>query len=202
MSTSKKKTKTVKTSGAVAAKKAEQIKAVQRKIIENPSLSVSRAIREVGMSEYAATHPSTLTDSPLWVELLDTYLPNTDVLMTHRNLLRASRIDHMQFIADGEGIHDADITEMFAELGCTVRKIIHRETGARDVYFWSPDNKARATALDMVYKMRGSYVADKAAVAFSLAALAKLRDGNTLPAADSAPQLEQIPDAPQLPRAV
>lgn len=185
-----------KVRGVVDEKRRAQVAAVATKLIENPSLPLGAVIREVGLSEYAATHPSTLTNTKEWGEMMDEYLPSIDVLSTHRGLLRASRLDHMTFMATAEGITDDDIHEMFAELNCKVRRIIHRDNGARDVYFWSPDNKARATALELVYKLRGSFAVDKAAVAFSLVALAKMRD------AQDAPKLPPASDTPQLPRAV
>jgi hypothetical protein len=123
-------------------------------------------------------------NTPEWSELLDAYLPQGDLLETHKTLLKASRIDHLVFTRDGEPTDD-EIGIMLAEVGCKLRKIVHGET-QRHVYFFAPDNKARANALEMAYKLRGSFAADKAAVAFSLAALARIRaesDTKALPPA-------------------
>jgi len=59
-----------------------------------------------------------------------------------------------------ETLKDADIIEMLAEVGCTVRKIVHGEM-ARHVYFWSPDNQTQQKVLDMAYKLTGSYAPEK-----------------------------------------
>lgn len=188
-----KKAKTHRVSrGTRSEKRRAQVAAVAAKVVAHPSLKIADAIREVGLSEHMAEHPSILTSTPEWSELLDSYLPQGEVLEAHRGLLRASRVEHMQFIQAEEGIHDEDITEMYKEIGCRVKKIIHRTTGARDVYYYAPDSKARANALDMVYKLRGSYAVDKAAVAFSLASLARMRD---TPALD-APRDSRTPQLP------
>jgi hypothetical protein len=145
-------------------------------------MSVGNAAREAGLSEYIAVNPRVLTQSVEWADALEQYLPQGELLSTHKGLLKASRIDHMTFIAEQADFLDDDIKTMLTELNCTVRKIIHRDTGARDVYFWSPDNKARTSALDLAYKLRGSYAVDKASVMFSLASLAKLRlEGGSTP---------------------
>lgn len=177
-----------------SARKEMRVREIFKKVAEDPSKSVGSAMLEVGYSESSALTPSLITKSELWLELLDKHLPNTLAMETHVNLLKASRVDHMTFIAAQEGIHDADINEMFLEIGCKVRKIIHRDNGARDVYFFMPDNKARAAALDMLYKLRTAYGADKAAAAFSLAKLAAMRDAPDTPLEDAGR------NAPRLPR--
>lgn len=196
----KKKKRPTYRAATVKAKNAARAKAVARKLIANPSMPVSTAIRAVGGSEFAATHPSLITKDASFQELIDHYLPQGEILETHRGLLKAASIDHMvfadgprneneaaQFMADHNAkatdgtiftrddiLTDDDIREMLKEKNCEVRRISRTER-SRHVYFWSPDSRARKDALDMAYKLRGSYAADKAAVAFSLAALAKLR---------------------------
>ena len=146
--------------------------------------------------------------------MIDEYLPRGELLETHRGLLRASRIDHMIF-ADGpkdetqcaefiasrneklkpedhpytrdDVLTDDDIRAMLDEKNCTVRRISRTEN-SRHVYFFSPDNKARKEALEMAYKLRGDFAGDKAAVAFSLVALAEAQRA-ALQSAPSAPSL-------------
>lgn len=198
-------------------------RAVMEKIRENPGVRVSDAIRMAGYSESLAVHPSVVTKSAPFIDLLNEYLPEGDLLETHRGLLKAARIDHMVF-ADGpkdddaavvwvankneketgaqvwsreDVLTDQDITDMLAEKNCTVRRISRTEN-SRHVYFWSPDSKSRTGALDMAYKLKGSYAADKASVAFSLAALARLRGGSpdtpTLPAPIDMPAIAAADD--------
>lgn len=177
----------------VSAGKDLRVREVFKKVSEDPSKSVGQAMREIGYSDTTSAIPTIVTNTDLWRDLLDKYLPNTLAMETHTNLLKASRVDHMTFIAAQEGILDADINEMFQEIGCKVRKIIHRDNGARDVYFFMPDNKARAAALDMLYKLRTAYGADKAAAAFSLAKLAAMRDAPETPLEDNARNTPRLP---------
>lgn len=51
---------------------------------------------------------------------------------------------------------DQEIVDMLAEVNCRVKRIVHGNT-ARHVYFWTLDAKARKDALDMAYKIKGSY---------------------------------------------
>lgn len=200
----------------VEIKRATRARVVAAKMVEDPSLSVGEAIRAVGLPESMATHPAQVVNTPEWNELLDQMLPRGELLATHKGLLRASRIDHMIF-ADGpktaedgrawiaarneklkpsdepytidDALTDDDIRAMLEEKNCTVRRISRTEN-SRHVYFWSPDNKARQAALDSAYKLRGDFAADKAAVAFSLVALANSqREAARLDEAQSTPQL-------------
>lgn len=200
----------------IEIKRATRARVVAAKMIENPSFSVGEAIRSVGLPESIATHPAQIVNTPEWNTLLDEMLPRGELLETHRGLLRASRIDHMIF-ADGprtaeDGIvwlaernakikpedspytiddvlTDDDIRAMLDEKNCAVRRI-SRTQNSRHVYFFAPDNKARNSALEMAYKLRGDFAGDKAAVAFSLVALAE---------AQRAASLNQAPDMPSLP---
>lgn len=209
----------VKKTTATEKRRALRAQVVAAKMVENPSLSVGEAIRAVGLPESMATHPAQVVNTPEWNELLDQMLPRGELLATHKGLLRASRIDHMIF-ADGpktaedgrawiaarneklkpsdepytidDALTDDDIRAMLEEKNCTVRRISRTEN-SRHVYFWSPDNKARQAALDSAYKLRGDFAADKAAVAFSLVALANSqREAARLDEAQSTPQLPKI----------
>lgn len=184
------------------AARSVQAKLIAAKMIETPSLSVSGAAKQLGITS-VAVHPALVTKSVEWNDLLDEMLPRAELLETHRGLLKASRIEHLTFTRDGEP-SDEEIILMLKEVNCVVRKIVHGEQ-ARHVYFFAADNRARKEGLEMAYKLRGDFAADKAAVAFSLAALASARDGSLLPnAADDATIRIEPPAAraPQLPPAV
>lgn len=156
----------------------------QKKAIENlvgNGGNVTAAMREAGYAEATVNTPGKLTKSKTWKELMGEFLPDQDLAQVHRGLLNSHRIDHMVFplgpadeeeadILAEEGIEgsaqerttltDAEITELLATVNCTVRKIVHGRT-ARHVYFWSPDAKAKTSALDMAYKLKGKYAAEK-----------------------------------------
>ena len=152
--------------------------------------SVGAAMREAGYSAVTADTPKKLTESKAFKEIFGEYITDEDLAQKHKELLNASRLDHMTFpmgpqtekekkvldamdvekpiksILEAEqalqrtDLTDDDIVAMLRELNCTVRRIVHGQT-ARHVYFWSADNKARKDALDMAYKHRGAYAPEK-----------------------------------------
>jgi hypothetical protein len=164
-----------------------QIKAIER-VVENHG-NISKSMREAGYPEITAKNPKNLTESKAWQDFIEEYLPDIDLASKHKELLNASRLDHMVFATgprnegdrldwlkrrraeyeekgrefkeeEQECLTDEDIKIMLADVNCKVRRIVHRET-ARDVYFWSADNQARDKALDKAYKLKGSYAAEK-----------------------------------------
>ncbi len=68
--------------------------------------------------------------------------------------------DDKRLKAERTTLTDKEIIAMLAEVNCKVRRIVHGET-ARHVYYWAADNKARKDALDMAYKIRGTYAPEK-----------------------------------------
>lgn len=147
-------------------------------------------MREAGYSHHTADNPSTLTKTLVWQELVNHYLPDTNLLEQHKRLLNATKIEHMIFPlgprddmhpflsgggdkSDSEEIEDEEtefqerttltdqeIVDLLAEVNCKVRRIVHGNT-ARHVYFWAQDSKALKEGLDMAYKLKGSYAAEK-----------------------------------------
>jgi hypothetical protein len=154
------KTKAGKNNGAHSVRRAVQARAVVSKLVENPSRPVGDILHEIGASKNLETHPAKITTSIEFQELLNEYLPAGEVLEAHKGLLRAARVDHLVFPKDESVISDEEITAMLDQVNCKVRKIAHGEQ-ARHVYFFSPDNRARKDAIDMAYKLRGSYAEDK-----------------------------------------
>ncbi len=127
-----------------------------------------------------------ITNSKTWTELMEIYISDDDLSQKHKELLNATRLDHMVFVtgprdekealriddearekATKEGkeyktidyITDEDIRQMLADVSCKVRRIVHSET-ARHVYFWSADNKSRKDAIEMGYKLKGRFGTD------------------------------------------
>ncbi len=148
---------------------------------------MSMAIRDTGLySEEVALNPHKITNSKTWTELMEIYISDDDLSQKHKELLNATRLDHMVFVtgprdekealriddearekATKEGkeyktidyITDEDIRQMLADVSCKVRRIVHSET-ARHVYFWSADNKSRKDAIEMGYKLKGRFGTD------------------------------------------
>lgn len=157
-------------------------KAVFDKVV-NGGKSISAAMRESGYSATTAQKTEKITATLGWKELMKKHLSDESLSKAHEELLHAKKLDHMVFppfrhkedddqddgddasdenIGEdfGEQLTDADIRTMLTDVGCTVRKIVHGEQ-ARHVYFWSMNDKARKDALDMAYKLKGHYEAEK-----------------------------------------
>lgn len=156
-----------------------QIKAIQ--IMAENGGNGSQAMIAAGFSPATAKTPSKLTSSKAFQELANEFLPDDLLLGRHQRLLNAHRLDHMvfplgpktrdlkkpakkltaaqQILQEQEdklhtSLTDKEIIKMLADLGCSVRRIVHGEQG-RHVYFWSPDNKAQHAAIDLGYRVRG-----------------------------------------------
>jgi len=150
--------------------------------------NVSKAMKQAGYSDAMAHNPQKLTESKAWPQLMEEFLSEESLAKAHKELMHAKRLDHMVFplgpesraealdlskmqpeiktMLDAEQamqmtpLTDDDIKDLLASVNCTVRKIVHGQTG-RHVYFWSMDARARKDALDMAYKLRGSYAPEK-----------------------------------------
>lgn len=97
------------------------------------------------------------TQSKSFKDLIDQYLPEEELLITHASMKNSRRLDHMVFPTS---VEDDVIAELLASTNCILRKVVHGEQ-AKHAYFWSPDNRARKDALDMAYKIRGMYAPEK-----------------------------------------
>jgi len=137
---------------------------------------------EAGYSPNTATKPNQLLKSKTFQELLEEAMPDSDLADIHKGLLTSMKMEHMVFplgpkgeddvnlsgsrsntdnAIEASGLHverttltDAEIKAMLAEVGGTVRRIVHGDT-ARHVYFWAADSKARQDALKLAYDLKG-----------------------------------------------
>lgn len=66
-------------------------KATAQKLLENPRLSVSEAMRQSGYSPETAKVPSDLTRSKGWKELMEKHLPDDKLLTKHEEALEATK---------------------------------------------------------------------------------------------------------------
>lgn len=120
--------------------------------------NMADAMRKAGYSEEYANNPQKMKRTKTFQELLDQYLPEKKVVQVHRELLGAAKIDHATFPLS---MSDDEIKEVIESIkGCQIKKFKHGET-ATHVWYWVADNKARQAAIDMVYKLRGNYAAEK-----------------------------------------
>lgn len=155
--------------------------------------SVSRAMVESGYSPASAKNPQLLTTSQQWKKILEEELSDKLLGNVHKDLINAHTLAHMIFPLGPKGeddlnlsgaqpnndvtheedkelkaerttLTDQEIKEMLLEVGCKVKRIVHGEQ-ARHVYFWSPDNAARQSALNLAYKLKGHFAPEKHLVA-------------------------------------
>ncbi len=117
----------------------------------------SRAMRKVGYSKGTSKNPKNLTNSKAWAELMEEFLPDSLVAETHQRLLKASGVDHMVFPLDAT---DEEIIDLLNEANCVVKRFMHSETQTH-VWYFVADNNARKSAIDMAYKLKGKYAAEK-----------------------------------------
>jgi len=133
----------------------KQKKACER-VVENGG-NVSKSMKEAGYSKNTAKNPKKLTDSDGWQELMDKYLPDNDLAIRHKELLNATRLEHMVF---PKSVKDKEIKSLLESVNCNVRKIQHGDQ-ANHAWFWAKDNIALKSALDLAYKLKGKYSAEK-----------------------------------------
>jgi hypothetical protein len=101
-----------------------------QKVLENPSMGVSRAMLEVGYAPTTAENPRELTDSKAWHDLVDKHLPDSILVTRHLELLN-KRESHV--VSAGPGLGSSiEMTDQ-------------------------PDTAAVTKALDMAYKLKRKY---------------------------------------------
>lgn len=111
----------------------------------------------LGYAPSYAKNVSKVRSSKSFAALLEEYMPDDDVLEQHNDLMRSRKLDHMMFPTN---IEDEEIAVLLADVNCVLRKVVH-SAQAKHAYFWSPDNRARKDALDMIYKLKGKYAPEK-----------------------------------------
>lgn len=125
------------------------------KMVENGSTyagkSLGQLMIEAGYSPNTARAPTKITKSKGFMELVDEFLPDNELMEIHEGLLKAKAIDHLVFPL---AMSDEEITELVESVGGTVRKFKHGET-ANHVWFWAPHTKARQDALKLAYDVKG-----------------------------------------------
>ena len=113
----------------------------QQKALDNVVANggnVTKAMRDAGYSENTINTPQKLTESRAWKDIMGEYLPDELLVSIHEKLLTKEEVIVRNNMSNGE--------------------IEVIPTGQIDV-------QAVKAALDMAYKLKGSYAAEKAVVA-------------------------------------
>lgn len=151
-------------------------KILAKKVLENIGKqkgrkSLSRAMREAGYSETYSNNPQVLENTKSFQELLTQYLPDSLLMESHQKLFKASKLTEYEF---DPGVSEKEVKKIVnVEWNCRLVKIVNKMWGdnlhSRIAYFFIPDNRAVKDALDMGYKLKGSYAAQKIEVKDPLA---------------------------------
>lgn len=127
-------------------------------LLANTGKSLKQAMIEAGYGKGYAKNSQDLKKTKGWDDLLEQYLPDTKILKNHDELLTSVRIDNYVF---SNALTDKQIAEVIANIpGGRVVKITRSQTAAR-AYFTVPDNHSKKDGVDMAYKLKGSYKAEK-----------------------------------------
>lgn len=117
--------------------------------------TLRQAILAAGYSKKIADNPKRLTDRKWLKAVLPDYEKTANAV---HDLMDASKLDHYIFPAS---MSDQEIAELIEELpGCKLRKIRRSENQVW-AYFWTPDNKSKKEAIDIVLKVNGDYAPEK-----------------------------------------
>lgn len=144
---------------------------------ENIGISIRKAMIKAGYSEQYANNPQMLKESAGWQQLLDKYLPETKILKFHDELLTSATINHYVF---SNALTDKEIAGVVGIIAGSKLVLIKRNPQYATAYFTVPDNHSRKDGVDMAYKLRGSYKAEKVEHSLNEAAEAALARLNAL----------------------
>ena len=146
----------------------------------NKPMAMSKALEAVGYSPTYAHNPQKFLKTKVAKDLLQEYLPDELIAQKHRELLEAAEIQHYYFPKiypahnDKEskkgksktkvGSKELTNTEIKAIVesvaGCHLIYIKRDRFGAY-AYFQAPDTRSQKEAIDMAYKRKGDYAAEK-----------------------------------------
>lgn len=128
--------------------------AVIKKVRNGEKISISKAMREAGMSKHTSRQPDKITKSKGWKELMDEHFDDEKLAITEAAQLNASHINDYVF---DDTLSNEEIRNIFKSIpNCTVIKIIRR-LGSKKAYFSTTDNVAVAKSLDRIYKLKKKY---------------------------------------------
>lgn len=132
----------------------ERIERVFHKTLKQPEKPLGKIMVEEGYDETTAKKPMNMKKTKTWQELMDSYIPDTLVAKTHKELFSAAMLDHFVFPVN---MDDKLIKATIESIkGCKLQKIVHGEK-AKHAYYWIPNTKARKDAVDLAYKIRGRF---------------------------------------------
>lgn len=136
------------------------VKIIKKNLRKNNSrATLKKMALEAKYSKSVAKHPDNITESLGFQDLLAKELPEKEVLKTHRGLLESHKVEYLSFpIKENTNRIKGIIKKAgFKFLSISEIKVLNKKFA----YFLIPENKSRANAVDMFYKLKGSYASDK-----------------------------------------
>lgn len=131
----------------------KQQRAIAIYVENRGQLSVGESMRRAGYSDASAKNPINLTQSMDWQEAMDEFLPDLDLLTKHKQLMNATKLERAEFPGY---VPQEKIREILLDAGCAPRNFESNPmTGIISVWYWAPDTRAQAAALDLAYKLKG-----------------------------------------------
>lgn len=141
----------------------ERMRKAAKLMAENGGgLSKGVIMKKAGYSEEIQNNPAKITNSTTFRELLDQYLPEDALANKHKELLEASDTFSRDFPDDMPDEEIRDLCEPHQ-----VKRIYRNQVNVKNpiphavAYCVAIDRKTAKEALDMGYKLRGSYAPTK-----------------------------------------
>lgn len=175
--------------------------------------SATQAVRDANYSPSVIDSPAKVINSRGVAEALDILLDGRDIELAKENLKimkRAHSLTTMQFPyypnkkkteteeayrerVEGN-VTDEQIRELLSGMGGIVKHISNNFIAGRTVFYYFPDNNAKLKALELIYKVKGSFSATKTEnkntnVNFSPAMLREEAERRAFEVIDSEPKL-------------
>lgn len=119
---------------------------------------IGKLIKEAGYSKAYSTNPQQLRKTLSWQELMEKNLPDHLLSKRHGELVGAMMIDHYIF---PNSMSDEEIKGVFDQApGCKLITIKRNAAWAR-AFFSAPDNISRNKAIELAYKIKDKFPAEK-----------------------------------------
>jgi hypothetical protein len=126
--------------------------------LSNGNKSTEAAMKVFGLSyEAAAVKASRLIKSDKFGAVLNKGITDEDLQEAHRKLLNHKRVEYFVF---PRAMKDDEITDKVESAGLKIIVIKDGEKG-RYAFYSNPDPAAVSKALDMSYKIKGTYAPEK-----------------------------------------
>ncbi len=119
--------------------------------------SLAQSMRDAGYAESYARNPQKIKQTKAWKTETSDFFDNEALAHDLKALLDSYKLQSRAFPLS---LEDKDILELFVSMDCIVKKIDRSERMVR-VWYWTADNGVRAQALDIIFRIQGTYRGEK-----------------------------------------